>query len=93
MQNDTISRSALIAELEAFKTSMGDVVLRFIVDRIIGIVKALPGAKVTPESFVEKRCGTCRYFEQSAADFPCCACYQPDSAAPTHWEVAVDAGN
>jgi hypothetical protein len=47
MQNDIISRSALIAELEAFKMPMGDVVLRFIVDRVIGIVKGHPG--VEPE--------------------------------------------
>lgn len=40
MQNDTISRSALVAELEAFKMSLGDVVLRLIVDRVIEIVKA-----------------------------------------------------
>ena len=37
--NDTISRSALIAELEAFKMSLGDVVLRFVVDRVIDVVK------------------------------------------------------
>lgn len=37
--NDMISRSALIAELEAFKMSLGDVVLRYIVDRVIDVVK------------------------------------------------------
>lgn len=37
--NDTISRSALVAELEAFKMSLSDVVLRFVVDRVIGLVK------------------------------------------------------
>ena len=41
--NDTISRSALIAELEAFKMSLGDVVLRFVVDRVIGVVKEFKG--------------------------------------------------
>ena len=44
--DDVISRSALIAELEAFKMSMGDIVLRFIVDRVIGIIKALPAEEV-----------------------------------------------
>jgi hypothetical protein len=39
MENDTISRSALVAELEAFKMSLGDVVLRYIVDRVIELVK------------------------------------------------------
>lgn len=43
MQNDTISRSALVAELEAFKMSMGDPVIRFIVDRVIELVKAQSG--------------------------------------------------
>lgn len=37
--NDTISRSALIAELEGFKMSLGDVVLRYVVDRVIDVVK------------------------------------------------------
>jgi hypothetical protein len=37
--NDTISRSALIAELEAFKMSLADVVLRYVVDRVIDVVK------------------------------------------------------
>ena len=40
MNNDTISRSALIAELEAFKMSLGDIVLRFVVDRAIDVVRA-----------------------------------------------------
>lgn len=42
MQNDSISRSALVAELECFKMSLGDAVLRLIVDRIIERVKAHP---------------------------------------------------
>lgn len=46
MQNDTISRSALVAELEAFKMSMGDPVIRFIVDRVIELVKAQSGVEV-----------------------------------------------
>lgn len=37
--NDTISRSDLIAELEGFKMSLGDVVLRYVVDRVIDVVK------------------------------------------------------
>lgn len=48
MQNDTISRSALVAELEAFKMSLGDVVLRLIVDRVIEIVKAHSGVDAAP---------------------------------------------
>ena len=44
--DDLISRSALIAELEAYKMSMADIVLRFLIDRIIGIIKALPAAEV-----------------------------------------------
>lgn len=37
--DDMISRSALVAELEAFKMSMGDIVLRFVVDRVIDLVR------------------------------------------------------
>mgnify|MGYP007111760930 CR=1 FL=1 len=38
--DDLISRSALVAELESFKVVTGDPVIRVIVDRIIGIVRA-----------------------------------------------------
>ena len=46
--NDLISRSELIAQLEGFKLSLGDVILRFVVDRVIDRVKALPAAEVGP---------------------------------------------
>lgn len=48
MQNDTISRSALVAELECFKVAAGDVVLRVLIDRIIGIVKDQPEVEPVP---------------------------------------------
>lgn len=37
---DAIPRSDLVAELESFKVSLADVVLRFLVNRVIEIVKA-----------------------------------------------------
>ena len=40
--NDLISRSELIADLENFKFYLGDVILCFVVDRIIERVKNLP---------------------------------------------------
>lgn len=40
--NDLIDRTELIAQLECFKVSLGDVVLGWVVDRVIGIVKTLP---------------------------------------------------
>ena len=46
--NDNISRSALIADLESYKVATGDVVIRVIIDRIIGIVKEQPAVEVTP---------------------------------------------
>lgn len=42
MQNDLISRSEVIAQLEGFKLSLGDVILRLVVDRVIERVKAQP---------------------------------------------------
>lgn len=54
MQNDTISRSALVAELEAFKMSLGDVVLGFVVDRVIERVKAQPGVSRPVEISVKQ---------------------------------------
>ena len=47
MQNDTISRSALIAELERFKLSIEDIFLQFLVNWIIRIIKALPAVEET----------------------------------------------
>lgn len=44
--DDLISRSALIAELERFKLSIGDIFLQFLVNRIIVIIKALPAVEV-----------------------------------------------
>jgi Lar family restriction alleviation protein len=42
MQNDTISRSKLIADLECFKLQLGDIILGFVVDRVVEIVQAQP---------------------------------------------------
>lgn len=85
MQNDTISRSALVADLESFKVPMGDPVLRFLVDRVIERVKAQPGVEEVPEPEPEPErwCCECRYFERSAADAPCCYCSDNQ-----HWEAA-----
>lgn len=43
---DLINRSELIAQLEGFKLSLGDVILGFVVDRVIERVKALPAVKM-----------------------------------------------
>ena len=40
---DLISRSALIEELKAFKVSLGDIVLGWVVDRVIERVEQLEG--------------------------------------------------
>lgn len=45
MENDMISRSALIAELEGFKLSLGDIFFGMVVDRVIERVKAQPTIK------------------------------------------------
>lgn len=42
--NDLISRGALIEELRAFKVSLGDIVLGWVVDRVIERVRQMPGA-------------------------------------------------
>lgn len=86
MENDTISRSALVAELEAFKMSLGDIVLRFVVDRVIDVVKAQPAVEVQHLSpLLEKECWNCRHFENSASDYPCCAC-RISAGEPSRWE-------
>lgn len=45
MRNDLISSSALLAELEGFKLSLGDIFFRMIVDRVIERVKAQPAVE------------------------------------------------
>ena len=45
MGNDLISRSALIEELKAFKVSLGDFVLGWVVDRVIERVEQLEGVE------------------------------------------------
>lgn len=46
--NDLISRSELIAQLEGFKLSLGDVILGFVVDRVIEHVQEMPGVAAEP---------------------------------------------
>lgn len=43
--NDLISRAALIAELESYKLTLGDIFFRFIVDRVIERVKEMPAVE------------------------------------------------
>ena len=44
--DDLISRSRLIEELEGFKLALGDIVLGWVVDRVIERVRQLPAATV-----------------------------------------------
>lgn len=64
MQNDTISRSALVADLESFKVQMGDPVFRFLVDRVIERVKAQPGVSRQVEIAVKPSPNTGKVFER-----------------------------
>lgn len=96
MQNDTISRSALVAELEAFKMSLGDIVLRFVVDRVIEIVKAHKAPEAAPSPApepviqapapepVSRTCYTCRYVDNPLSKHPCrtCCLYENWEALP-----------
>ena len=59
MQNDTISRSALITDLENRKVTAGDPVIKFLFDRLIDIMKEQPA--VAAEKVV--RCDECRHYE------------------------------
>ena len=60
--DDLISRSALVAELQAFKMSMGDVILGFVVDRVIERVK--------DQSAAVTSCQNCEYYrEPEEGDF------------------------
>lgn len=75
--NDTISRSAIIAELEAYKMSLGDIVLRFVVDRVIDVVKnfKVKEEPPAPKQVVQHRdCMTCKYLYDPFAGEPCQSC-------------------
>lgn len=79
MKDDTISRSALIAELECFKVACGDVVIRVIVDRIIGIVKAHKAVEEAPPGSESEQleilsCENCVHSDVAWKDEPCCDC-------------------
>lgn len=52
---DLIDRPKLIQELEAFKISLNDMVLGYVLDRVIERVKAQPAAAVKPETFLDWR--------------------------------------
>ena len=47
---DAISRSEVIAQLEGFKISIGDVIMGFVVDRIIERVKNMPAVEWRTEN-------------------------------------------
>ena len=40
--SDKISRTAVIQALECFKVNLGDIVLRWVIDRCIEIIRRLP---------------------------------------------------
>lgn len=42
---DNISRAEAIQTLECFKMQLGDIVLRWVVDRVISIIQQLPNAE------------------------------------------------
>lgn len=48
--DDLISRSQLIEQLEGFKIRIGDVIMGFVIDRIIELVKNLPAANRRAEN-------------------------------------------
>jgi hypothetical protein len=80
--NDMISRSALIAELEAFKMSLGDIVLRFVVDRVIDLVKNFQVKETKP---VEKVCETCKDLHTVFNMEPCRSCVTVRENPPSNW--------
>ena len=51
--NDLISRSELIAKMENLKISLGDVILGFVVDRVIEQVREMPAANQPTEPLDE----------------------------------------
>ena len=87
--DDLISRSGLIAELESFKVVTGDPVIRVIVDRIIGIVRAHPGKEV-PGHPVVKDCESCIHGGVHPEDEPCTSCVQFPGAMFPNWEGNPD---
>ncbi len=46
--DDLIHRAKLIADLEAFKMSLGDIIFVWLVDRVIELIRRQPGVEVDP---------------------------------------------
>lgn len=64
MQNDTISRSALITELENRMVTAGDPIIKFLFARLIDIVKEQPAVQApVPTSFELGPTGIKFYYE------------------------------
>ena len=82
MTNDTISRSALAAELENFKVTAGDPVIRLIIDRVIGIVNAQPGVDAAPMG----SCDKCKHAEVDVDAEPCLSCIEKMGLCRPNWE-------
>ena len=85
MENDTNSRSALVAELESFKVAAGDPVIRVIVDRLVGIVKAQPGVEAAPMG----GCDTCKHTEVDVDAEPCLSCIGKMGLYHPSWEPVL----
>jgi hypothetical protein len=84
--DDRISRSELIAQLEGLKFALGDIILGFVVDRVIGIVKAQPAAELAPAE--DRVCGNCKHQDTEPWRPPCRDCYD-DGNGPSNWGCII----
>ncbi len=84
--DDRISRSELIAQLEGLKFSLGDIILCWVVDRVIERVRQLPAKELVPAD--DRECGNCKHNRFEPWEHPCKGCFNGDNG-PSNWRCIV----
>ena len=83
---DLIDRTALVEELERFKVSVPDPVLRLVVARVIDRVKVQPVVDAPVVRVpVELSCDTCKHLGKSAHRDPCASCLAGEDYRNWEW--------
>ena len=84
---ELIDRTALIEELESFKVSVPDPVLRLVVARVIDRVKVQPMVDAPViRVYVDMACDTCKHVHCLCTDDPCKSCISSSENHP-NWEA------
>ena len=85
---ELIDRTALVEELERFKVSVPDPVLRLVVVRVIDRVKVQPVVEVEPVTRTSPyTCDSCAHHAVHPEDEPCASCGLGCRTLGRNWEA------